>query len=925
MPTTPVGHDLRSAPPHPPPGKVLQGLRVRLGAWLSLRTVLTLLGVGSLLALVLILMDAAIDLADNTRAASPWLLAITALAVLGLGLWSWLRFSEQRLARSFERANPALGNRLINAVQLAGQAGATPVEQLLRDEAVELGRATAAGVQVWPMLRRGVQAAGITAGIGLGAWLLFLALGAEVWHAVLPRFTDPHGDHPPYSKLKFEVVPGRTNVLYAGQVEIRARTSGLPVDKLWLVSQSGSNTTRTLMFLAPDKSFFQTLANLREPAEYFVTDGKARSHRFPIEVRYTPRITLAEATFTFPGYTGKPPRTGKLADEPQALPEETAVSFRIASNRPLKSGTLNLTPVLGGKARQVPLAPEAQNTVVRGDFTLTEPVVFTLSVRDVQDLACAEPLQGRFNILPDERPRITVLEPGRDAVATPAISVPIKVQAQDDYGVNRVYWLRGHNRSIERPFNLKLALKPGPQSIEAGGAFELAKLGVRPGDSIEYYFEAADNYPKGPNLALSRIYRLEIISQEQFDEILRQAAARKALFEPYLQLDRWLQRLAERARSLAEKSARESDPATTSAAMKDLDEDLAQYESELAKLLASSPLFDIEKAFRNTLEQQQQQMGEAREELKSAMGGGNSRSEQLAKIAKQLSEMARKEREEVGEPAREIAVVANLLSRADTFVKLAQEQAALAKMLRRFADKTTPLTRLEELELQELADRQRKIEGALRDLMALLPELLAQVPDDPAYENLRGDVEAFIQAVKDAEIEKDLGEAGRLLANAEGKPGYETAQRAADKMDALISKCQSMSQDGQACLRFRPSMNQGLGNTLQQILAAMGAGPGRNGGGRDGYSMFANDFSLYGSNAMLAGEQAGGRGDRGRGNAPLSERVTGDARDPGLKPPAATGSVRLQPDAKFPLRYRDLVGEYFRAIAESQDQPEPKR
>ena len=42
-------------------------------------------------------------------------------------------------------------------------------------------------------------------------------------------------------------------------------------------------------------------------------------------------------------------------------------------------------------------------------------------------------------------------------------------------------------------------------------------------------------------------------------------------------------------------------------------------------------------------------------------------------------------------------------------------------------------------------------------------------------------------------------------------------------------------------------------------------------------------------------------------------------------PLGTAGSVRLQPDAKFPLRYRDLVGEYFRAIAESQDQPESKR
>ena len=34
----------------------------------------------------------------------------------------------------------------------------------------------------------------------------------------------------------------------------------------------------------------------------------------------------------------------------------------------------------------------------------------------------------------------------------------------------------------------------------------------------------------------------------------------------------------------------------------------------------------------------------------------------------------------------------------------------------------------------------------------------------------------------------------------------------------------------------------------------------------------------------------------------------------------AAGRVRLQPDAKFPLRYRDMVGEYFRAIAESEEE-----
>src|SRR5690348_17801123 len=55
----------------------------------------------------------------------------------------------------------------------------------------------------------------------------------------------------------------------------------------------------------------------------------------------------------------------------------------------------------------------------------------TLFRSDETGLESTEPKQGRFNILPDERPKIIVLEPGRDAVATPSISVPFLVQAQD--------------------------------------------------------------------------------------------------------------------------------------------------------------------------------------------------------------------------------------------------------------------------------------------------------------------------------------------------------------------------------------------------------------------------------------------------------------------------------------------------------------
>jgi hypothetical protein len=497
----------------------------------------------------------------------------------------------------------------------------------------------------------------------------------------------------------------------------------------------------------------------------------------------------------------------------------------------------------------------------------------------------------------------------------------VRVEATDDYGITRVAWLRGFNRSIERPFNMKLIPKSGPQSVESTGSFDFDKLGVRPGDVIEYYFEAADNYPKGPNVTLSRLYRMQIISQEQYEAILRQAAARKALFEPYFALDAWLRRLAERARNL-QKQAESGSDTDRQAASKEaaaLAKELAKYESELGKLLQQATLFDVEQAFRNTLVEQHTRVGQILKDLASGLGGGQPDLKQLAAAAGALSQLAQTEDEDVDQPAQQIAAVAHLLARADTFVKLAQQQATLAQMLRRFADKAGALSRIEQMEMEELTYQQRRIQEGLHVMLGSLPELLAHVPDEPQYAPLRAEVDAFIKAVAEAKIEEDLNQNEHNLAALDGKSGYLLAQQAAEKMDRLISKCKGLPQQGKMCLHFKPSVQQALGNTLEQILAAMGANAGGNGeGSQGGYALFNDELALYGPNVELAGEQTGGRGDTGQAATRRAERVTGDAQDPALKQAAIPGRVRLQPDAKFPLRYRDLVGEYFKAIAESE-------
>ena len=160
--------------------RVLKEVRRRFAGWLTLRVVLSVLGMTGALALAALLADAALDLSNPTRAAAPWLLGIGVGLALGMGLRDWQRLTESSIARRFEQADASLGNRLINAVQLARRKSAGAAEELFRLQSVELGQEAAAQLKVWPVMRGSVRRAGAWLAGVLLAWLVLLR-GAMIW------------------------------------------------------------------------------------------------------------------------------------------------------------------------------------------------------------------------------------------------------------------------------------------------------------------------------------------------------------------------------------------------------------------------------------------------------------------------------------------------------------------------------------------------------------------------------------------------------------------------------------------------------------------------------------------------------------------------------------------------------------------------
>jgi hypothetical protein len=651
-------------------------------------------------------------------------------------------------------------------------------------------------------------------------------------------------------------------------------------------------------------------------------------------VKLTPRITRLELRAEFPSYTGRPATVEQLKGDALAepmdkrLPRGTRLSFRVRSNRPLASGTLELTPILGGKKTVVTLERTGDCTVA-GSFALAEPVVFTLGVTDTDGIASTAPRHGRVTLLPDRTPRVTVLQPGKHAVATPDVAIPVLVRAEDDYAVTRLIWYRGHNRSAERPRDMALETIRGPAGVEARGAFRLGDLGVKPGDVIEYFFEAVDNYPDGPNLAASRMFRVQVISVAEYDRMLRQAAARKALFETYRKLGDWLRRLAERSEALARKARELEDkgggtPGERAALQKEaeaLARDMAEYRKAVAAALKQPELFDIEKLFRQNLREQDKTLAGLHEQLQKAAGQGTPTADALGQIAQGMAGLFRKQQQEVREPLDQLVAVARLIARAQVFVRLAQEQERVVELARRFQDRRDELTLVEQRELEELGRTERRIRGELLKFLDELPDLVAQLPPGAEYDMLRDGVNSFLAGVLAEGIAEELEEATGKFLEHDGVLGAVHARTALEKMNKFISRCKAESMLGMAkqCLKFQPSLAEAMGNTLEQIVASMNSGSG--GSGMDGYSMVANQMALYGPNMELMGEQGGREPATTSAVAGGPGSAADGEPEQELPTPGSPGRVKLQHDARFPLRYRDLVGEYFRAIAESQDNP----
>lgn len=363
-----------------------------------------------------------------------------------------------------------------------------------------------------------------------------------------------------------QLLTGDVTVLSGGDVEVAMREMGPQSPEvvlrfndtgdLWksrVVTPTGAPAPRDYVF---------RFERVRDDFTYRFENGRDRTEERRVHVVQRPIVGQLRLRLVPPEYTGRKPVQLEEGRGDAVALLGTRVEIEAQASEPLASAVL----VPDGEASAAvtlpgPLPMQTGGKVFGASFVLRSDLRYHFDLVDSLGHTNADPITYQLSAVLDRPPYVEVRVPGGDADIPKSLQVPLVVYAADDFGISRltlVYRREKPSEELDLPWQRReldlrgpgvtdgegraLGAGPVPEILESL-TWDVAPVGLFPGDHVAYYVEVQDNDAfSGKKTAKSPIYRLRLQTLgELYAEIQQQDENRMTQLEDALEKGKQLQ------------------------------------------------------------------------------------------------------------------------------------------------------------------------------------------------------------------------------------------------------------------------------------------------------------------------------------------------------------------------------------------------
>ncbi|MDI9319816.1 MAG: hypothetical protein QM530_04995 [Phycisphaerales bacterium] len=539
------------------------------------------------------------------------------------------------------------------------------------------------------------------------------------------------------------------------------------------------------MIARAQHSFEYSFKNCTEDIEFRFYASGFYSEKYRIKVLQRPQLAGIQVALNYPAYTGRKNEI-KNGVSDMIVPEGSSVVWALTTQH-----ADNVWFQLGDAQ---PIALKREDATSKFQYRFLNDTNYTIILQN-EESNVIERFNYRVQVISDQFPVLQVQE-FKDTVS--GTQVVLNGTAGDDYGIVRVLF----HCQILAPNNKLLSSKSFPVKTLSGTVstfqhyFDVASLGMNPGEQLNYYIEAWDNDAvHGSKSSRSEMMTYKAFNAQQIDSAISKSAQ---------QINSGLSNSAKQNEQLQDEIQSLQNKMLQSEQM---DWQQKQALQDLAKLQEKmkNNLEQTKKRFEEQIKQTEQKnlsesLKEKQEALKNQMDNllNKELKEQMKKIQELLQKLNKEQSvqqlqqlqeenklfsmdmERMQELMKKLELQMRMESMADKMDQLAKQQTEL----RQQTDKA-------QTDAKTLAKEQEKLKSALKDA-------------------LKKDMQDLKNANQDVKQKQDLAKEEQ-----QGEKASEEMQKSEDQLDQNQNSNSSKSQS-------KAAQNlQDMANSLRQKSGSM--------------------------------------------------------------------------------------------------------